>query len=173
MPCKHENGYDQCVLTKNRSCIVQKRLYHKEKYASVKKEKQLWYKYRITPEEQLKIDSFQKNHPVFNLLLGKRLGTDHDHKTGLIRGRLEWRLNRAYGMIEKVSPNNTAAVLRALADFHENPPAVTALGIKKFGLIGTAKYKKKPIYGSENGPIKPEKKVRKRSVLHTLSKRSL
>lgn len=121
----------------------------------------LWYKYRITPEEQLQIKNFQAQHPVFSLLLGKKLGTDHNHKTGLIRGLLEWRLNRAYGTVEKFSPNNTAAVLRALADFHENPPATIALGGKRFGLIGKAMSKKKPMYGSENGPIKAIKKVRK------------
>jgi hypothetical protein len=132
-----------------------------KKYKAQVRKAVLWTMYRITPEEQLQIETFQALHPVFKLLLGKRLGTDHNHKTGLIRGRLEWRLNRAYGLIEKVSPNNTAEILRALADFHDNPPAITALGGKRFGLIGTAQYKKKMIYGSENGPIKSEKRKKK------------
>ena len=118
----------------------------------------LWVKYRLTPEDVTKIDEFQKTHSVFSILLGNRLSTDHDHKTGLIRGRLDWRINRAYGLIEKVNPDNTSKILRALADFHENPPATLALGEKRFGLIGLAQYKKKMIYGSEKGPMKAQKK---------------
>ena len=86
----------------------------------------LWVKYRLTPEDVTKIDEFQKTHSVFSILLGNRLSTDHDHKTGLIRGRLDWRINRAYGLIEKVNPDNTSKILRALANFHENPPATLA-----------------------------------------------
>jgi hypothetical protein len=103
--------------------------------------------FRLTPEDHAAILKFQKKHPVFKHLLGHRLGTDHSHKTGLIRGLLEWRINRAYGLLEKVAPDNLPAVLRALADFHENPPAVTALGEKRYGLIGQAKYKRKMVYG--------------------------
>lgn len=107
----------------------------------------LWKLFRITPTEQKTIELFQTKHPVFSLLLGKRLGTDHDHKTGLIRGLLEWRLNRALGTIEAVAPTNTPAVLRALADYLDNPPAVTALGSPRWGLIGKAMVKKVMIYG--------------------------
>lgn len=103
--------------------------------------------YRITPEEQQAIDKFQAGHPVFNVLLGRRLGTDHNHKTGLIRGRLDFRINQAYGRIENAFPHNTAAVLRALADFHESPPATTVLGAPRYGLLGKAKYKRKMVYG--------------------------
>ena len=103
--------------------------------------------YRITPEERGKIEDFQKNHPVYSSLLGKYLGTDHNHKTGLIRGLLDFRINRAYGVLEKAFPENTAEVLRALAVYHEQPPAVIALRAKKYGLIGQAKYKKKMVYG--------------------------
>lgn len=107
----------------------------------------MWVLFRLRPEEHLQILEFQKKHPVYKLLLGSRLGTDHDHKTGLIRGHLEWRLNRAYGLIEKAFPHNLSAVLRALADFNDNPPATLALGGRRYGLIGQAKYKKKMVYG--------------------------
>lgn len=109
--------------------------------------RRLWVLYRLTIEEQKQIEAFQGEHSGFRLLLGKRLGTDHCHKTGLIRGRLEWRLNRALGMIEKAAPTRTAAVLRALAEYLDNPPAVTALGRPVYGLIGKAQYKKKMVYG--------------------------
>jgi len=109
--------------------------------------RRLWVLYRITPEEQKRIEQYQARHPLFSLLLGKRMGTDHDHKTGLIRGRIEWRLNRALGLIEKAAPRNTAAVLRALAAYLDSPPATAALGAPRYGLIGLAKYKKSMVYG--------------------------
>lgn len=120
-----------------------------KKYAALRN--RLWVLYRITPEEQKQIEVFQRGHSQFRLLLGKRMGTDHDHRTGLIRGRIEWRLNRALGMVEKAFPKTTAAVLRALADYLDKPPAKTALGEPKYGLIGLAKYKKKMVYGPPEG----------------------
>jgi hypothetical protein len=107
----------------------------------------LWVCYRLTPEELDKIREFQKSHPIYKVLLGKLEGTDHCHKSGRIRGRLEWRLNRAYGLLEKAFPNNLAEVLRALALYHEKPPAPLALGKETYGLIGQARHKKKMVYG--------------------------
>jgi hypothetical protein len=132
----------------------------KVKQAQVKRNR-LWVLYHLTPEDQTMIETFQREHPVYKLLLGNLMGTDHCHKTGLIRGRLDWRINRAYGLLEKVDPENTSAILRALAEFHDNPPATLALKEKRYGLIGVAKYKRKMVYGSENGPLPIEKKVRK------------
>jgi len=109
--------------------------------------RRLWVLYRITPEEQKCIEEFQAKHSAFRLLLGNHLGTDHNHATGLIRGRIEWRINRALGLLEKAAPKNTSAVLRALADYLDNPPATSALGGPRYGLIGLAKYKKKMVYG--------------------------
>jgi hypothetical protein len=88
------------------------------------------------------------------VLLGKKLGTDHCHKDGLVRGLLEWRINRAYGLLERVCPENLPAVLRALAVYHEQPPAELALGEKRYGLIGKARVKKIMKYG----PLRPNKK---------------
>jgi len=109
--------------------------------------KRIWDIYRLTPDEQGQIREFQRNHPTFQILLGGKEGTDHDHHTGLIRGVLDWRINMAYGLLEKVRPLSLPALLRALADYHENPPAIPALGKKVFGLMGQAKYKKKMVYG--------------------------
>jgi len=103
--------------------------------------------FRLTPEEVDKINSYQCRHKIYKLLLGKRNSIDHRHSDGLIRGQLDWLLNRAYGLIEKVGGDRTSSILRALAVYHDSPPAVKALGEKRYGLIGKAKYKKKMVYG--------------------------
>ena len=108
--------------------------------------------FRLTPEEHERIRLFQLNNSTYRELLGKRLGTDHDHKTGLIRGLLEWRINRAYGLLEKVCEGRSLPkILRALAWYHEYPPAVAALREKRYGLIGQAKKKRRMIYGPPKG----------------------
>jgi hypothetical protein len=117
------------------------------------KNRRLLKLFRISLNELNRIKAFQSGHPIYKLLLGKIEGTDHCHTSGLVRGILEWRLNRAYGMLERAFPNNLGDVLRALAYYHENPPAELALGGKRYGLIGQAKYKKKMVYG-------PPKKTR-------------
>lgn len=110
------------------------------------KNRRLMLLYRITLDEQRRIEAFQRASPSLRLLLGRNMGTDHCHRTGLIRGRLDWRINKAYGLLEKVAPDNLSEVLRALADYHDYPPAVAAIGAR-FGLIGQAKVKKKMVYG--------------------------
>lgn len=124
------------------------------------KRKRLWTLFRITPEEETLIEAFQRSHPELKLLLGKHMGVDHRHSDGFIRGRLEWRINRAYGMLEQVCPTNLPALLHALALYHEHPPAEQALGEKRYGLIGQAKMKKKMLYGP---PATETRKVSKRS----------
>jgi hypothetical protein len=122
---------------------------------------QLWKFYRITPEEYATLNEYQSKDPVFQVLLGKgkkRDAVEHRHSDGLIRGLMAPMLNRAYGLIERLYPKNTSTILRALAAFHDSPPATEVLGTPRYGIIGTAKSKKKPMYGSPNGPIKPEKK---------------
>lgn len=131
-----------------------KRAYHKSKDRlrdvrnAKARDRHLWVCFRLTREDLNKIEDFQKNHSIYKLLLGKLEGTDHCHKTGLVRGRLEWRINRAYGLLEKAFPDNLPDVLRALAYYHEHPPAELALGEKRYGLIGEARHKKKMVYGN-------------------------
>lgn len=136
------------------------RLAHAEKYRAL----HLWKFYRITPEDYATIKGYQGKDPVFQLLLGKgkmKDAVEHRHADGLIRGLMAPMLNRAYGIIERLYPQNTSNILRALAAFHDSPPATEALGSPRYGIIGVAKSKKKPVYGSPNGPIKAPKKERK------------
>lgn len=117
------------------------------------KDKRLRKLFRITLAEWNKIKEFQESHPIYARLLGGKLGTDHRHKDGKLRGLLEWRLNRAYGIFEKAFPTNTAEVLEALALYHKQHPADLALGKKTFGLIGQAKVKKRMKYGDANSDV--------------------
>lgn len=150
----------------------------KEQISADAKRNRLWTLYRITPEEQDNIESFMRSNPPLydkelSILLEKggakegRVYTDHRHSDGLVRGRLAYLINKGLGVIEGTYKEKTSAVLRALADYLDYPPAVIVLG-PRYGMIGLAKInKKKKIYGSENGPIKPERKSGKRKPKQT------
>lgn len=62
---------------------------------------------------------------------GKGLSIDHDHKTGLIRGRVCWLCNQALGMLA----DDWERMVRML-QYLEKPPAVAALGEERFGRVG-------------------------------------
>ena len=128
------------------------------------KRSRLMLLYRITPEEQDRVENFQREDPTLRVLLTRsdpleeaNLYTDHNHTNGLFRGRLAYLINKALGTIENTYKERTSKVLRALAEYLDYPPALRC-GVKRFGLIGRAKRKKKMVYGSENGPIQPAKK---------------
>lgn len=146
-----------------------------EKSAAAEKAR-LWLYYRLTPEQQIAIEKYQRENGLAILMGHSTLstGTDHAHATGLIRGRMDFRLNKALGLVEAfadklsdeeflclgylpTADNKTAAVLRAMATYMKHLPAPAAIG-DVYGLIGKAKRKKKMIYGSPNGPLPVEKK---------------
>ena len=120
------------------------------------KKRKLMLLFRITPEEQEKIEKYQGSSK-FWVLLGKTMGTDHSHVSGLVRGRLDFRINRALGMLENSFKELTPQILRALAEYLEHPPAVDAIG-ERYGLLGKAQVKRKMIYGP---PISSKKAKRK------------
>lgn len=136
-----------------------------EKSADAKR-KRLDLFYRITPEEEVAIEQYQRAVGLY-IVMGpttEATGTDHDHTTGLIRGRLDFRLNRALGLVEAMSKStgdSVSQLLHALAKYYDMEPATQALGSQRFGLIGKAKRKKRMVYGSPNGPLPVEKKVKK------------
>lgn len=115
----------------------------------------------ITLGQYKAVESYQQEgFGGMDVLLGTtRRALDHNHTTGQLRGVLDFRINRALGMIETSFKEATPDILRALAYYLEHPPVTTVLG-PKYGIIGKAKNKKRMVYGSENGPLKPEKKVR-------------
>src|SRR5208337_2403853 len=98
-----------------------------EKSMSAKKAR-LWKYYRITPEQQAAVEYFQKNDPTLSKLLERGnlddktpalLFTDHNHDTGLFRGRLAYLINKALGTFESSYKERTPAILRALAEYLE------------------------------------------------------
>ena len=123
-----------------------------QRRASAKRSR-LMLLYKITPEEQDAVEQFQRKDSVLRILLTKgnpkepaRLYTDHSHTSGLFRGRLAYLINKGLGVIEGTYKERTPAILRALADYLDNPPAVRVVG-ERWGLLGRAKKKKKMIYG--------------------------
>jgi hypothetical protein len=101
-------------------------------------------------EEYKKIEEFQNRFRVFRCLMGKRNGLDHNHSTGEVRGILDWRVNRALGLIESIKEYRPQEILSALVYFLDNPPATSALERTPFGLIGKAQKKKVMVYGPPN-----------------------
>jgi hypothetical protein len=105
----------------------------------------MWAYYRLTPEEYEIVLKFQggvcaiaKTPPK-----SRRLAIDHSHKTGELRGLLSPTINKGLAYF-----NHDPVLLRAAADYLENPPLPQALGKRVFGVLGKARWKKKMIYGS-------------------------
>lgn len=122
------------------------------------KDRRLQKLFRITLAERKLIEEFQRKHPVYRWLLGKRMGVDHRHSSGRVSGLLEWRINRAYGLLESIDTAHCGEILDALALYHRENPATLALGYTPYGLIGKAKMgKKKPVYGSPDADKEPRK----------------
>lgn len=131
------------------------------------KRARLWLLYRVTPEENIEIEAYQRSIGL-GILMGtseESTGTDHSHDSGLIRGRLDFRINRALGLLEAYATSlpdgvTLADVIHALDSYMQQPPATYVLGMR-YGLIGKAKKKKHMIYGSPFGPLPEVKKAKK------------
>jgi hypothetical protein len=106
--------------------------------------KRWWDLYRITPTDYDEILRFQKGEcPITgNSLITGVSNVDHCHRSGKVRGLLSPMVNKGLAFFR-----DDPALLRAAADYLENPPATIALGAPRYGLIGKAIRKKKPIYG--------------------------
>jgi hypothetical protein len=124
----------------------------KEQKAEGAKNARLKRFFRISLEEYRKVEKYEEL--TTPLLLGTtRRALDHVHSTGQLRGILDWRINRALGLIENSFKESTPGILRQLALYLEHYPVNMVLG-RRFGIIGKAKKKKKMVYGSPTGPIK-------------------
>lgn len=109
--------------------------------------KRLWDLYRLTPETHQQILDYQLQHDFAVLTGTGRTNVDHRHSDGLVRGLLNWQINKGMGLIERaVAPDQLVWTLQCLTEFYAHPPAIRAIG-PTFGLIGQAKYKRKMVYG--------------------------
>lgn len=89
--------------------------------------------YSLSVEDYDKMMDFQggvcflcKNHPKT-----KKLGVDHDHKTGAIRGLLCSWCNVALGKFR-----DSAEIINRAAEYFKSYPATSALGAPRFGVKG-------------------------------------
>lgn len=87
--------------------------------------------FNLTPEMWMAIFNFQKGLcALCKCPLDKTINTDHDHKSGLVRGLLCFRCNQA------LRESMTLDFVRKVLDYLIYPPATTALGTPTYGFPG-------------------------------------
>jgi hypothetical protein len=124
--------------------------------------KRLKLLFNITIEEYEAILKFQNNvcficgSPPFS----KRHAVDHHHTSGLVRGLLCMKCNRALAKFK----DNAEHLMKA-AQYLLQPPATAALGIPRYGLKGRTSNKAKTRHklNPELGPLPKKKRSRKKS----------
>src|ERR1700687_919778 len=87
-----------------------------EQRAAAAEAARLMLYYRLTPEQVLAIEAWQREHGLAMLMGHSTMskGTDHAHDSGLIRGRLDFRLNKALGLVEAFTSKLTPADMEQL-----------------------------------------------------------
>ena len=93
--------------------------------------KRLLETFHLTEVQWQKIYDFQKGLCAICHTPLRKPQTDHCHATGLIRGLLCSRCNRALGRFR-----DSIALLQASAAYLLAPPAIEALGVAIYGLTG-------------------------------------
>ncbi len=109
---------------------------------SYQRRAKLAHSFGLTEEEYEEIVRFQKGVCAICHFPpkagGNRLSVDHDHVSGLIRGALCWKCNRALGYMK-----DDVQALRAMTDYLTSPPAVEALGREVYGQRGRVTNKRR------------------------------
>jgi hypothetical protein len=101
--------------------------------------------FNLTEEEWERISRYQNGVCAISgkkQKSGKRLATDHDHKSGMIRGLLTAESNRLLGKVERLW---TVDQIKLVIEYLLHPPAVRALGKEVFtfpGRLGTKRHRK-------------------------------
>jgi hypothetical protein len=96
--------------------------------------------FKLTVEKWATILGYQEGKCAICSHALIKANTDHDHKTGEVRGLLCARCNRALGRF-----GDSLELLRSAVAYLENPPARKALGYIHLGWpgrIGTKKHRK-------------------------------
>jgi hypothetical protein len=144
----HEAEHTQRFVTNRQNssaASAQHRKDNPEKAKLARRKDRLWTLYRLTPEDYQTVLNHQGGIcAITGKVSYRNLDVDHDHTTGLIRGLLSPWANKGLSFF-----SDDPALLRAAADYLENPPAVAAIG-PRYGLLGRAQRKKKMIYGGSN-----------------------
>jgi hypothetical protein len=102
--------------------------------------KYLWDNFKLPLAAWNKIFDFQQGKCAICGCTLKKANTDHDHKTGEVRGLLCARCNRALGRF-----GDRLDLLQAAVAYLLNPPVRKALGFIHIGYpgrIGTKKHRK-------------------------------
>lgn len=107
--------------------------------------------FNLTIKDYEKMLQYQDGVCAITGKLAKKLVIDHDHSNGLIRGLLDWRINKALAPFK-----DNPALLRAAADYLENPPAATALGEKVYGILGKTTKKPRNMRYGPLGTLQPK-----------------
>jgi Recombination endonuclease VII len=109
--------------------------------------KRLWDMFKLTIEKWEHLLLFQ-DHKCWicgAMPEGRRLATDHDWKTGEVRGLLCHRCNTILGKIEKPGRSGqpwTIEELERAVSYKKNPPARGAWGAPHYGWPGSVTTKK-------------------------------
>lgn len=109
-------------------------------------EKRLRLYFNISPEEKALVLDFQHGNCAVKQEPSKLLVIDHDHKTGLVRGLIDWKINQALQGF-----SDSPELLRRAADYLENPTVTQALGEPVYGVMGRISNK---AAGRRYGPAK-------------------
>lgn len=73
---------------------------------------------------------------ISGLATSKALVIDHDHRSGRVRGCLNWNVNRSLAAFR-----DNPEWLRRAADYLEHPPVSAALGEDVYGVMGSVTRK--------------------------------
>lgn len=112
--------------------------------------------FNLESGERGKVLTFQDNKCAITKLPSRRLSMDHCHKTGLVRGLIDWNINRSLAAF-----NDNPQWLRNAADFLERPTVSQALGEDVYGVVGKISRKAKNRRYGPTGSITPQPRTKK------------
>lgn len=149
-------------------CMKGRRQYPGNTLQERTKAKRLAIFFNLSLEEHGTIFTFQKGLCAITGKPSTKLVTDHEHKTGLVRGLLDWKINRALEAFR-----DDPLILRKAADYLENPTAPQALGERVYGVLGSIGRKAKNRRYGPDGTKEPQsRRIRIHSVFRKGSKQT-
>jgi hypothetical protein len=117
-------------------CVDCRKILANDHYRDIRLKSQLNRLYKITPEERMGLNQFQKKACA---ICGKKanpkhwMDMDHDHEDGLIRGLLCNTCNAGIGRFK------TIAILQSAISYLLSPPATAFFGTPRYGKKGHAR----------------------------------